>query len=183
MINSLNWGHIAPATRLTNVVLGLAIGASVWASPALAAEFAVDNTFSWRSTGGVYNLEEGRIVFLGDLGGLSRPGPDATGPLARPISLLCPIFSDLGVEAITFCTGTDPDGDQIFMRSEGGPIPPEEWVPGAIGGDAGVYTLYAGTGKFDGISGVLTFQGNSMGFLPDGSVVGFTTLQGSYLVP
>lgn len=164
-------------------LVGMAALSLALASPALAADFAADNVFTWRSTGGVYNLEEGHIAFLGDLGGLSRAAEGSFGPLAGPISMLCPIFSDVGNEAITFCVGTDADGDQVFMRSEGHPIPPDQWVPGAIGGDAGEYTIYAGTGKFVGISGVLSFQGNSMGFLSDGSLVGFTTLVGPYSVP
>lgn len=52
-----------------------------------------------------------------------------------------------------------------------------------MGGDGGEFTLYGGTGKFIGITGSLAFQGNSMGFLSDGSLVGYTTVEGNYSLP
>lgn len=169
--------RLSPAAILS--VLPLLTGAGA----AIAADHKADFVFNWRSAGTVLNLEEQHIMFQGNLGGLARPGPAAEGPLARPIVMMCAILADVGGPASGFCVGTDSDGDKLFMRSAGKTQPASAGDKGAIAVDAGTFTPFAGTGKFAGITGDLSFHANSFGFLPDGGFVGYTVVSGIYSVP
>lgn len=145
-----------------------------------AADFTADFTLNWRATGVVHALEGNHVLWQGNLGGLARPAGGTTGPLGRPVIWMCPLQSDVGAATTGFCIGSDSEGDKVFMRSSGDTRPMAEADPGAIAADAGTFTLFAGTGKFAGITGELTFRANSYGFLPDGGFVGYTAVTGAY---
>jgi hypothetical protein len=79
-----------------------------------------------------------------------------------------------------YCVGTDPVGDQIV-----GSFASEKTALDAKGPVNGSLTLTTGTGKYAGITGVLTYvyHGNEFHPLAGGAYLAYGTQQGSYKLP
>ncbi len=127
--------------------------------PSTQAQSAKSGTFLFyvgaQTSGTVLQLEENHIFWHGSIKGW---GHNPTGDFLKNHRWECYATNDIKngmADANGYCTITDPDGDNIFVKFSGKYKAADPFT--------GVGLFYGGTGKYEGISGRNNFQCNSIG--------------------
>jgi hypothetical protein len=136
-------------------IASLAVAAFVAGSgSALAADCS--GTYGWLSSGQNITLEEGHTVFVGNFSGSVMMND--TNSTLHLNAVMCPgIYEVIGgkTKSTGFCWQQDNDGDRIYYKwSCSGEFPHCD----------GDFAPYAGTGKYEGISGSGTFKAYTLAF-------------------
>jgi len=137
----------------------LALAALCFSLPATAADLPKSGKYSghygWTSTGQVQKLGEDRVIYAGVVPGVMFN--DKGKGFMHKARVDCTIFNDVNkgrANANGTCVVMDADGDKIFV----------EWkCSGVMPACPGTERFVGGTGKYKGISGKQTFQGNFIG--------------------
>jgi hypothetical protein len=161
--------------RKTFVASTLAVAALCLSSPASAADLPKSGTYSahygWAFSGDVQELGANRTVYAGVVAGVIFN--DAGEGFLHKARVDCPIFNDVNqgrANANGSCVVTDADGDKVFM----------EWkCTGTMPACPGDERFVGGTGKYTGISGSSTFQGNFIA----ATGAGWSDWKGEYKLP
>jgi hypothetical protein len=119
----------------------------------------------------VQNLGEDRVVYAGVVPGVMFN--DKGKGFMHKARVDCTIFNDVNkgrANANGTCVVTDADGDKVFV----------EWkCTGVMPACPGTERFVGGTGKYKGISGNQTFQGNFIG----DTGAGWSDWKGEYKLP
>ncbi len=161
--------------RVTSIACALAFAAACLSLPATAADLPKSGTYSghygWTFNGQVQELGPDRTVYAGVLPGVMFN--DEGKGFMHKARVDCTLFNDVNkgqANAKGTCVVTDADGDKIFV----------EWhCAGAMPACPGEETLVGGTGKYTGITGKQTFQGNFIG----NTGAGWSDWKGEYKLP
>lgn len=153
----------------------LALAASLLCAAAPAADLPASGTYSahygWTFFGEVQELGPDRKVYVGTLPGVMFN--DAGKGFMHQARTDCTLYNDVNkgrASATGTCVVTDADGDKIFVEWKcAGPMPT---CPGTE-------RFVGGTGKYTGISGDQTFQGNFIG----DTGAGWSDWKGEYRLP
>ena len=127
--------------------------------------------FGWVFTGQVQELAGNRKVYAGMVSGVMFN--DAGSGFMHKARTDCTLMNDVAdgrANAMGTCVVTDVDGDKVFVEWKcAGPMPT---CPGTE-------RFVGGTGKYTGISGDQTFQGNFIG----ATGAGWSDWRGTYKLP
>jgi hypothetical protein len=127
--------------------------------------------YGWAFSGQVQKLGADRTVYAGTLPGVIFNN-DGKGFMHKA-RVDCTLFNDVNkghANATGTCVVTDAAGDKIFV----------EWkCAGVMPACPGTERFVGGTGKFKGISGDQTFQGNFIG----DTGAGWSDWSGDYKLP
>ena len=161
--------------RSTSIVYAAALVAACFTVSASAADLPKSGTYSahyaWTFSGQVQALGEDRTVFVGVLPGVVFN--DAGKGFMHKVRMDCTIINDVNqgnANANGTCAGIDADGDKAFL---------EYRCAGAMPSCPGEFQWVGGTGKYTGISGSNTFQGNFIG----ATGAGWSDWKGEYTLP
>jgi hypothetical protein len=146
-------------TRITSIVSLLALAALCLTSSATAGDLPKSGKYSghygWTFTGQVQQLGEDRVVYAGVVPGVMFN--DKGKGFMHKARVDCTIFNDVHkgrANANGTCVVMDADGDKVFV----------EWkCSGVMPACPGTERFVGGTGKYKGITGKQTFQGNFIG--------------------
>lgn len=146
-------------TRTTSIVSSLVLAGLFCASSATAGDLPKSGKYSghygWTFTGQVQQLGEDRVVYAGVVPGVMFN--DKGKGFMHKARVDCTILNDVHTgraNANGTCVVTDADGDKIFV----------EWkCSGVMPACPGTERFVGGTGKYKGITGKQTFQGNFIG--------------------
>jgi len=146
-------------TRITPIVSLLALAAFCLTSSATAGDLPKSGKYSghygWTFTGQVQQLGEDRTIYAGMVPGVMFN--DKGKGFMHKARVDCTILNDVNkgrANAKGTCVVTDADGDKIFV----------EWqCTGKMPACPGTERFVGGTGKYKGITGKQTFQGNFIG--------------------
>lgn len=146
-------------TRMHSIVSLLALAALCLTSPATAGDLPKSGTYSghygWTFTGQIQQLGEDRTIYAGVVPGVMFN--DKGKGFMHKSRVDCSIYNDVNkgrANAKGTCVVTDADGDKIFV----------EWqCSGKMPACPGTERFVGGTGKYKGITGEQTFQGNFIG--------------------
>ncbi len=146
-------------TRLTSIISLLALAAFCLTSSATAGDLPKSGKYSghygWTFTGQVQQLGKDRTIYAGVVPGVMFN--DKGKGFMHKSRVDCSIFNDVNkgrANAKGTCVVTDADGDKIFV----------EWqCSGKMPACPGTERFVGGTGKYKGITGKQTFQGNFIG--------------------
>ena len=146
-------------TRITPIVSLLALAAFCLTSSATAGDLPKSGKYSghygWTFTGQVQQLGEDRTIYAGVVPGVMFN--DKGKGFMHKSRVDCTILNDVNkgrANANGTCVVTDADGDKIFV----------EWqCTGKMPACPGTERFVGGTGKYNGITGKQTFQGNFIG--------------------
>ena len=142
---------------------------------AFSADLAKTGTYSghfgWTFSGQVQDLGPNRKVYAGMVSGVMFN--DAGSGFLHKARTDCTLMNDVAdgrANATGTCVVTDADGDKVFVEWKcAGPMPT---CPGTE-------RFVGGTGKYTGISGDQTFQGNFIGATGGG----WSDWRGTYKLP
>ena len=145
--------------RITPIVSFLALAAFCFTSSATAGDLPKSGKYSghygWTFTGQVQQLGEDRTIYAGVVPGVMFN--DKGKGFMHKSRVDCSIYNDVNkgrANAKGTCVVTDADGDKIFV----------EWqCSGKMPACPGNERFVGGTGKYKGITGEQTFQGNFIG--------------------
>jgi hypothetical protein len=139
--------------------------------PAQAEDWKITGEFGWLGVGKPFQIEKGRIYWVGEFSGVLAGDKGNASPLDQT-GWKCPGFNDLDFNnkksrAAGYCIMSDTGGDQAYAS----------WQ---CEGDTqichGTFNYTGGTGKFQGISGSNTFVGHIQVNWPDGTTSGYSTI-------
>jgi len=161
--------------RNTSVAYALAVAAVCLSVPASAADLPKSGTYTahygWTFSGQVQELGANRVVYVGVVPGVIFN--DAGKGFLHKARVDCTLLNDVNqgrANANGSCVVTDADGDKVFV----------EWkCTGAMPACPGDERFTGGTGKYNGISGSSTFQGNFIG----NTGAGWSDWNGEYKLP
>ncbi len=150
-------------------VAALARGFGV-GTPAHAEDWKAVGQFGWLAVGKAYEIEKGHIHWVGEFSGTFF-NDKGKGGLFDKAAVKCPAYNDIDAtnkkdSYAGYCVITDTDGDQAYLKWQGG---------GDTKTGNGIFDYTGGTGKYKGISGSNTFVGVSKVNWPDGTASGYAT--------
>ena len=140
-------------------------------TPAHAEDWKVVGTFGWFGVGKAYEIDKGHIYWVGEFSGTFF-NDKGKGSLFDKAAVKCPAYND--IDAIKkknsyagYCIITDTDGDQAYLKWQGG---------GDTKVGPGTWEYTGGTGKYEDISGSdYTFVGFNQVNWADGTASGYAT--------
>ena len=161
--------------RNTSIAQGLAVAALCLSLPAAAADLPKKGKYSghygWTFIGQVQQLGEDRTVYAGVVPGVMFN--DKGKGFMHKARVDWTLYNDVNkgrANATGTCVVTDADGDKIFV----------EWkCSGVMPACPGTERFVGGTGKYKGITGKQTFQGNFIG----DTGAGWSDWKGEYKLP
>ncbi len=161
--------------RNTFAGCALALAALYLGLPASAADRPKSGTYSghygWTFTGQVQKLGADRVVYAGVVPGVMFNN-EGKGFMHKA-RVDCTLYNDVNqgrANAVGTCVVMDAVGDKIFV----------EWkCSGVMPACPGTERFVGGTGKYKGISGNQTFQGNFIG----DTGAGWSDWKGEYKLP
>ena len=139
-------------------------------SPANAQDWKAIGAFGWFAVGKAYEIEKGHIYWQGEFSGTFF-NDKGKGSLFHTAAVRCPAYNDIDTVNkknvyAGYCIITDLDGDQAYLKWQGG---------GDTKIGPGTFEYTGGTGKYKGISGSNTFVGMQPVNYPDGAASGWAT--------
>lgn len=154
---------------------GSALAALLLSTSVSAADLPKSGTYSghygWTFTGQVQQLGPDRTVYAGVVPGVMFN--DEGRGFMHKARVDCTLYNDVNkgrANATGTCVVMDADGDKIFV----------EWkCAGVMPACPGTERFVGGTGKYTGISGEQTFQGNFIG----DTGAGWSDWKGEYKIP
>jgi hypothetical protein len=146
-------------TRTIAIVSLVALATFCFTLPADAGDLPKSGKYSghygWTFTGQIQKLGEDRTIYAGVVPGVMFNNKGKG--FMHKSRVDCSIFNDVNkgrANAQGTCVVTDADGDTIFV----------EWkCSGVMPACPGTERFVGGTGKYKGITGEQTFQGNFIG--------------------
>jgi hypothetical protein len=148
---------------LAGLALPFALG-----TPAHAEDWKVVGTCGWFSVGKAYEIDKGHLYWVGEFSGTFF-NDKGKGSLFDKAGVKCPAHNDIDTikkknSIAGYCIIADIDGDQAYLKWQGGGDGPGTWE----------YT--GGTGKYKDISGSnYTFVGFNQVNWADGTASGYST--------
>jgi len=153
------------------VLLTLLGAVSVASAAGMAKSGKYTSQFGWIFKGDVQDLGPDRSVSTGVVSGVMFN--TAGKPFLNKTLTACALILDVNkgqVDAKGTCTMTDVDGDKAFI----------EWkCKGTMPACPGDENFIGGTGKYTGLTGASTFQGNFIGK----TGAGWSDWKGEYKLP
>ena len=164
----------------TTLLSAAAFGFALLVGPARAADLPKEGTFTatYSAAGTLKSIPLGEERWFGSS---EEYGLTVGSGLFDHVTWHCWGVSD-GMKTIAafrgYCMSTDPAGDQIALEySSDGKVDQSKSFTGTA-------TLTAGTGKYAGISGGLSFTTHGYEFkAPEGRFVSYNSYKGSYKLP
>jgi hypothetical protein len=157
---------------LSTVAIVLLLGTH--AAAQLAKMGTYKGTFGWDSTGKAFEMDDGRVIFVGEFtGALSN---EAGKGFMHGTSWACPgiteNLNDVSQGGNGYCIVTDTDGDKAFLTWTG-----KEKNKKAV--HSGTFQWTGGTGKYSGLKGDNTYKGRTI--LP--TQQGYNVHEGEWQLP
>lgn len=140
-------------------------------TPAHAEDWKVVGTFGWFGVGKAYEIDKGHIYWVGEFSGTFF-NDKGKGSLFDKAAVKCPAHNDIDTikkknSYAGYCIITDTDGDQAYLKWQGG---------GDTKVGPGTWEYTGGTGKYKDISGSnYTFVGFNQVNWADGTASGYAT--------
>jgi len=150
-------------------VAALAMGFGL-ANPVHAEDWKAVGSFGWFAVGKAYEVDKGHIYWAGEFSGTFF-NDKGKGSLFDKAAVKCPAYNDIDTinkknSYAGYCIITDTDGDQAYLKWQGG---------GDTKVGPGTFEYTGGTGKYKGINGSNTFVGFNQVNWTDGTASGYAT--------